>query len=187
MFIHKRNLGQVRFAESVTTSHFTQTNKYCIDKVRIAETTITSQLAENNDYFKNDIIPTCNDVLKGRGKSTNFWKGNEYYRDLIQCYKLEYVVATPDEQKNIARHVISTIRGLIPAGRFLELDKGSGSWCDIGDENALSKVRQSLREGAPELREQLTPNAFGAQIQDETTDYEFKQFVKLIFEGDGMD
>jgi len=125
--------------------------------------------------------------VNGRGKSTYAWQGNSYYRDLIQYYKLEYIVAKPDEQKNIARRIITTIRGLNPAGRFLEMDKDSGTWCDIGDEKALFKVRQALREGAPELREQLTPNAFGTQVQDEMTDCEYKQLVEMIFENDGMD
>ena len=185
MIIYKKpgDFDQVRFAEEATASHFT--NDYCLDQVVFAETATTSHLTENNDCFKNAIVPTNNDVLNGRGKSTYAWQGNVHYRDLIQHYKLDYIVATPDEQKNIARCIITTIRGL--TGRFLEIDKGSGTWCDIGDEKALFKVRQALREGAPELREQLTPNLFGRASKDEITDYEYNQFIRMLFKSDDME
>ena len=187
MIIYKKpgDFDQVRFAEEATTSHLT--TDHCLDQVVFAEVATTSHLTKNNDCFKNVIAPTTNDVLNGRGKSTYAWKGNVHYRDLIQHCKLDYIVAAPDEQKSIARCIITAIRGLNPAGRFLEKDKGSGIWCDIGDEKALFKVRQALREGAPELREQLTPNAFGRPSKDEMTDYEYKQFIGIMFEGDDME
>ena len=124
-------------------------NPSYIDQVRLVTTATSTHLEKSNDNLKNTITPTCNDVLNGRGKFIHTWQGNIYYRDLIRHYKLEYVVATPEEQKNIGQRVISTIRGLNPSGRFLEMNKGSGAWCDIGDERALFKIRQALREGAP--------------------------------------
>merc|ERR1712151_390764 len=187
MIIYKKpgDFVQVRFSGEATTASLADSNDYCNDQVsRFAEIATTSHLTENNDYFKNVIVPTNNDVLNGRGKSTHAWQGNIYYRDLIQYHKLEYIVATPEEQKNIASRIISTIRGLNPSGRFLEMNKGSCTWCDIGDEKAFFKVRQALREGAPELRQQITPNEFGRPSQDSMTDYEYKHFIGMIFESD---
>lgn len=158
-------------------------NPSYIHQVRFVATATSSHLEESNDNSKNTIIPTCNDVLNGRGKFIHTWQGNIYYRDLIRYYKLEYIVATPEEQKNIAQRVMGTIRGLNPSGRFLEMDKGSGIWCDIGDEKAIFKIRQALREGAPELREQLTPIEIGFPAKDEMSERECKQFLEMIFDG----
>ena len=156
------------------------------NQVRFAQVVTSPHLTENNGC-PNFIIPTTNDVLNGRGKSIHAWQGNVYYRDLIQYYKLEYIVATPEEQKNIAIRIISTIRGLNPRGRFLETNKASGAWCDIGDEKSIFKVRQALREGAPQLRQQLTPNEIGTSLQDTMNDCEYRQLVEMIFLEDGMD
>lgn len=190
MINHKKpgEFDRVRFEELSKTSHTTQNNDYCIDQIRIVEISTTSHHVEN-DHFKNTIMPADNDALNGRGKSTNCWKGNTCYRDLIQCCKLECIAAAPEEQKNIATRIISTIRGLNPSGRFLKINKGSGTWSDIGDEKAIFKVRQALREGAPGLRQQITPNEFAGPSQDSMTDHEYKQFVEMIFEfeGDNME
>ena len=99
---------------------------------------------------------------------------------MIQYYRLEYIVATPEEQKNIAKLILSTIGGLNPSGRFLEMDKASGTWCEIGEEKAIFKIRQALREGAPELREQLTPNGINFRSQNEISDKEYKLFVEMV-------
>ena len=150
-----------------------------LDQVRFAETAAASHLFDNNEYFNTIIVPTSNDVLNGRGKSTNAWQGNVFYRDLIKYYKLEYIVASPEEQKLIARRVIDIIRGLTPSGRFLEVDKSSGTWCELGDDKVIFKVRQALREGAPELREHLTPNAIGLPSKD-ISEGECKQFLEMV-------
>jgi len=148
------------------------------------DSTTSSHLTESKDFLKNSIIPTSNDVLNGRGRSIAAWQGNVFYRELIQYYKLEYIVASPDEQKSIAQHIIGRIRGLNPPGRFLEMNKNYGTWCEIGDDKAIFKIRQALREGAPELREQITPNAIGLPSNDDMSERECKQFLEMIFEGE---
>ena len=151
-----------------------------IDQVRFVETVASKHITESNHYSKNTITPTCNDVLNGRGKSINTWQGNVYYRDLVKYHKLEYVMGTPEEQKNIAQGILSNIRGLNPSGRFLGMDKDTGAWCDIGDEKAIFEIRQALREGAPELRKQITPNDIGLPSQDEVGERECKQFLEMV-------
>ena len=153
----------------------------CYDEqVKVIDSTRSSHLTESKDFAKNIIIPTNNDVLNGRGKSIYAWQGNIFYRELIQYFKLEYIFAPPDEQKLIAQRVVDRIRGLYPPGRFLEMNKNSGTWCDIGDEKAIFKIRQALREGAPELREQITPNAIGLPSNDEMSERECKQFLEMV-------
>merc|ERR1719469_91134 len=159
-----------------------------IDQVRFGESLTTNHSTERNDYFKNVIVPNCNDVLNGRGKSTHIWQGNVFYRDLIQYYKLEYIVAKQgEEQKHIGMRIVSIIRGLNPSGRFLTMDQGSGTWCDVGDEKAVRKIRQALREGAPDLRKQITPDELDKPLQDEMSEHEYKQFLEMIFQDEDMD
>ena len=150
-----------------------------IDQVRFSETATSSHLIDCS-YSKSVIIPTGNDVLNGRGKSANTWQGNVFYRDLIRCHKLEYVIADPEEQRHIAKRVVDNIRALSPSGRFLEVDKTSGTWHDIGDEKAILKIRQALREGASDLRIQLTPNQFGFPLQDEMSEKECKDLLEMV-------
>ena len=178
MIIYRKpgDFDQVRFAESSTATHLTD---------RFAQSAVTPNTG--CDYYKDVIVPTSNDVLNGRGKSIHAWHGNVLYRNLIQYYKLEYIIATPEEQKNIANRIIGTIRGLKPAGRFLEMDKITGTWCDTGNDKTIFKVRQALREGAPELRQQLTPNDIGRSLNDTMSDDEYADFVELMFEDSGMD
>ena len=155
-------------------------NHSSFNQVRFVETATSNHLTENNEIHKSLIIPTSNDVLNGRGKSIYAWQGNVFYRDLIKYYKLEYIVASPDEQKLIAQTIISTIRGLTPPGRFLEMDKSSHTWCEIGDDKAMFKVRQALREGAPELRQQLTPSQYDSSSDEKMSDGECKELLEMV-------
>lgn len=57
----------------------------------------------------------------------------------------------------IAAQVVLEIRALNPPGRFLELNKNSGLWNDIGDVRARKKATQSLREDAKAFCKALEP------------------------------
>merc|ERR1712157_497534 len=157
------------------------------DQVRFGEYSTSNPIVANSNCYKNIALPSCNDVLNGRGKSVQSWQGNVFYHDLIQYYKLEYVVATPEEQKQIAMRIISIIRGLNPAGRFLEINQTSGTWFDIGDDKALRKIRQALREGAPEIRKSITPREIGKPMQEEMSEDEYNQFLDMIIQHGDMD
>lgn len=49
------------------------------------------------------------------------------------------------EKAHIAALLVYNIRSLEPSGRFLKQD-GDGSWWDIGDQKAIKKVGQAMRE-----------------------------------------
>ena len=59
------------------------------------------------------------------------------------------------DKAHIAANIVRNIRCLNPPGRFLKEDQKGGPWYDIGDEKAIKKVCQALREAAPELRQNL--------------------------------
>jgi hypothetical protein len=57
----------------------------------------------------------------------------------------------------ISRSIVEIIRKqLDPPGRFLEMEKTSKTWFDVGDKKAVEKTSQALRDEAAQLRKQLT-------------------------------
>jgi hypothetical protein len=97
-----------------------------------------------------------NDVLCGRGGLTNHHPGNVFFRRLVRIKQEAYLKASKREKAGVAKEIVELIRGLSPSGRFLKKDsKNPGVWVEIGDRKAREKTSQALREGAPELREEL--------------------------------
>jgi len=98
--------------------------------------------------------PNENDVLCGRGGRINSHAGNVQFRDIIHSKKSEYLDPSTKklEKAHIAAGIVSGIRTMDPAGRFLKEDKGTGMWFDIGDAKAIKKTGQALREDAPDIR-----------------------------------
>lgn len=97
-----------------------------------------------------------NDVLCGRGGLTNHHPGNVFFRRLVRMKQEAYLLATKREKAGVAREIVDVIRNLSPPGRFLKKDQQNpGVWVEIGDRKAREKTSQALREGAPELREEL--------------------------------
>lgn len=97
-----------------------------------------------------------NDVLCGRGVTTNRHEGNVQYRSLVALYKEEYVTSTKKQKMKISRNLVQAIRSLNPPGRFLDKDPSTGHWFDIGDRKAIEKTSQALRDGAKQVRQQLS-------------------------------
>lgn len=56
----------------------------------------------------------------------------------------------------ISRSIVEAVRNLNPPGRFLEKDLNTGLWFDVGDKKAVEKTSQALRDGAANLRKQLS-------------------------------
>lgn len=67
-----------------------------------------------------------------------------------------YVTSTKRQKMAISRSIVDAVRSMNPPGRFLERCIDSGQWNDIGDRKATEKTSQALRDGAAELRKQLS-------------------------------
>lgn len=111
-----------------------------------------------------------------------------FYRNLIQHYKLDYIIGNQQEQKPIAINILDSIHGLDPSGRFLELNQESDIWFEVDDGKALRKIRQALREGAPEIRKQITPASCSETLcnlcNGLNDNEECKQFLEMIFQNE---
>mmetsp|Transcript_2068 Transcript_2068/g.2981 ORF Transcript_2068/g.2981 Transcript_2068/m.2981 type:complete len:746 (+) Transcript_2068:143-2380(+) len=90
--------------------------------------------------------PHSNDVLCGRGGSTNRHIGNANFRQLIASNKPMYVTLTKKQKMMVARSIVDTVRSQDPPGRFLQKSAETGLWFDIGRSRALEKTSQALRE-----------------------------------------
>jgi hypothetical protein len=97
---------------------------------------------------------TESDVLCGRGGLTNNAPGNVFFRRMVRNKQESYLLATKRQKAGVAREIVNMVRGLDPPGRFLKKD-ANGVWVEIGDRKAREKTSQALREGAPELRQEL--------------------------------
>ena len=127
--------------------------------------------SKHADYLNEGVKdPRPNDVLCGRGGSINSHPGNERFRQLVDKRKRVYLTARFKREKRlIASSIVSEIRALDPPGRFLQQDKASGLWKDIGDEKARDKTSQALRENAPKIRADIETeiNEQRAEMQKE--------------------
>jgi len=117
------------------------------------------------------VSPHHNDVLCGRGVTTNRHPGNENFRGFVNRNKALYVTSTKRQKMTISRSIVEAVRNLDPPGRFLEKDVNTGLWSDIGDKKAVEKTSQALRDGAASLRKLLSddlndPDVMGAVFDD---------------------
>ncbi len=101
--------------------------------------------------------PHPHDVISGRGNETIAYAhpGNVQFRNLVKCFKLQYVASKKSDKPAFAKAIVMTITKKNPPGRFLKQDKSTGLWHDIGYKQALAKTRQALREGAPLIGKQM--------------------------------
>ena len=97
----------------------------------------------------------AHDILCGRDHFAHNHEGNANYRKLVKHHKLEYVSGTKQEKKQCSLTIYNKIRALDPPGRFLKYDSDTSTWKDIGEKDAIIKICQALREGAPSLRDSL--------------------------------
>ncbi|KAL3822591.1 hypothetical protein ACHAXA_011510 [Cyclostephanos tholiformis] len=114
--------------------------------------------------------PHPTDVLCGRGGRINSHPGNVRFRSLVEMNRRRYldVMTRKAEKARIAASIVACVRahgggGGGGGGRFLKEDAASGTWIEIGDERAIKKTGQALRECAPELRAQEQQRQHGGR------------------------
>ena len=110
------------------------------------------QEAHQNCFVERHI----NDVIKGRGFKIAFSPGNKQYTSIVGSFKAACAFANKRSEKDhYARLAFQQVRDMHPPGRFLELDEESNKWKVMSEKDALLKIRQALREGAPKISESV--------------------------------
>lgn len=100
----------------------------------------SSRTSLGHGYKLND-----NDVICGRGKRSLNNMGNMVFRHIVAERADEY---RKSKTRIIKKQRIDVIIGIVRSagGHFLQMDKSSGKWYDIGDEAAAAKVGHALRD-----------------------------------------
>jgi hypothetical protein len=88
--------------------------------------------------------PQANDILCGRGGSSNRHSGNIHFRELVAANKKTYVTLTKKQKMMLARQIVDLITS--SGGRFLARETDSSYFYDIGLPRSLEKTSQALRE-----------------------------------------
>ena len=99
-------------------------------------TTTIDKKKSNTDIAK----PRSNDILCGRGGSSNRHLGNIHFRELVAANKQIYVGLTKKQKMMIARKIVDAIHKT--DGRFLAKDLDTGMFYDIGLPRSLEKTSQ---------------------------------------------
>lgn len=72
---------------------------------------------------------------------------------------------------------MKSIRSREPPGRFLTYEKDTALWSDIGDEKAIEKTSQALREGQPQTKENMDTLSSMIPADIPTTTDGFAEFI----------
>jgi hypothetical protein len=96
--------------------------------------------------------PRIHDVLSGRGRKINLHEGNVQHRTWVAQRENDYNLAPNAAEKTlVVRQVVDVVQNQNPPGRFL-IKEGPSGWTELGDDQAMAKTRQALREGTPQIR-----------------------------------
>ena len=101
----------------------------------------TTAIANDKRKRKTDIAkPRSDDILCGRGGSSNRHLGNIHFRELVAANKQIYVGLTKKQKMSVARKIVDAIHST--GGRFLAKDLDTGLFYDIGLPRSLEKTSQ---------------------------------------------
>eukprot|EP00429_Kryptoperidinium_foliaceum_P003190 CAMPEP_0176019962 /NCGR_PEP_ID=MMETSP0120_2-20121206/9658_1 /TAXON_ID=160619 /ORGANISM="Kryptoperidinium foliaceum, Strain CCMP 1326" /LENGTH=308 /DNA_ID=CAMNT_0017353049 /DNA_START=70 /DNA_END=996 /DNA_ORIENTATION=- len=85
-----------------------------------------------------------NDVLFGRGKNFNNYKGNIAFRLLIEENRRKYESMSKPEKTKLGAEIVKIVQSR--SGRFLrESSRGAGLWIEVDDGDARRKVANCFR------------------------------------------
>ena len=93
------------------------------------------------------------DVVNGCGRGILKLPGNATYRELVSLNKRIYARCHHLDKAKVSQGIVAAIR--VFGGRFLEYDKESKTYHEIGDTMAQKKTSQALREGQKKIRQQI--------------------------------
>jgi len=119
-------------------------------------TVTSSSSATNNDQTQRAFVsyptvpattvyPSQNDVLCSNYSSSVEHPGNVRFRQLVRHFCGSYYSATSSDKMKIVDRVIAEVRNSNPPGRFIEIDKNTGCWSDLGKRVDVSFILKICR------------------------------------------
>jgi hypothetical protein len=113
----------------------------------------SSSSSSNNNTPSMIECPLLNDVIFRSGKSYLSHPGNANFRGLIEQYINAHNEASQDKKIKITWQVIEEVES--KSGRFLEYDKGLGTWTELTNRSAVRhKIATYFKEYRRKLKAQ---------------------------------
>lgn len=113
----------------------------------------SSSSSNNNNTTSMIECPLLNDVIFRSGKSYLSHPGNANFRGLIEQYISAHNEASQDKKIKITWQVIEEVES--KSGRFLEYDKGLGTWTELTNRGAVRhKIATYFKEYRRKLKAQ---------------------------------
>ncbi len=97
------------------------------------------------------------DVVSGRGQGIQRLPGNVMFRRLVSAHKRTYAQAPKSHKVKVSQGIVTALRRF--GAKFLEFDTNARCYSDIGDEKAVVKTGQALREGQVQIKRELAAEA----------------------------
>ena len=138
--------------------------------------------------MENITEPHKNDVLCGRGgrdRGSNKWRGNEAFCELVNRNECDYLGCSKHERSVLAMRIVQAVRAQSPPGRFLEHDKLTETWTDIGDDMARKKTAMALLSKAKRQKqnaEVLATREASAKLHEDGKEEEAEKMERLADE-----
>ena len=130
-----------------------------------------------------EIVPTFNDVVTGRGNGPQQHPGNQRFRAIVERHRQTYATLKKTAEKQaIANQVWKEIQSLDPPGRFLKQNKTDKKWSVEEDSKVISKIKQALREKRQEILERQESEKLAQTTSEE--DGNLWDLDKVCFCGD---
>lgn len=105
------------------------------------------------------LYPNPQDILLGRNKTTNSWRGNKNYQRIIDQQALRYIEVQSKDRIEKTLVTLETIHILQKdyGARLLQKSKDARSWEVMSDADAQKKVNQALRLAAKTIISKRSP------------------------------
>lgn len=123
-------------------------------------------MVASTEISSNINCPRQNDVLSGRGNGVHYHAGNILFRKFVNAYKFEYVTAKRGDKWKYCDFIYDKIKEQDPPGRFLK-KKNKELWYELEARKAKEKIAQALREGAPDIKDNIMKPLSTATDQEE--------------------
>lgn len=95
------------------------------------------------EYCGDDLVPSADDVICGKGKSITNHTGNRSLSAIIGSCREVYQESPKTKKSRICSDIVKMVKAR--GGRFLRLDSSVGKYYEAKDEFAREKVGHALR------------------------------------------
>jgi hypothetical protein len=126
----------------------------------------TGDQGSNFDKPSHIIVPGELDIILGRGRSYQNYKGNLRYRHIVESHRQQYeMLSTKKEKTQLIKDVVEAIH--VGGGRFLQQDL-VGRWTPVDIDMARNKVSHSFRNQKRLSKMKTNETVAGANIHQKS-------------------